>query len=67
MNLQRRSHFRVRNPHWRIVAESVATAVVAYVVVGAIEAGVIRAARPTELELAWLSDIVLSAAFGVAV
>lgn len=52
---------------WRIVAQSVATAVVAYVAAGAIEAAFIRVFRPTELELAWISDILLAAALGVAV
>ena len=55
------------NTRWRIIAESVATAGVAYVVAGATEATLIRTVRPTELELAWVSDIVLSAALGVAV
>lgn len=51
----------------RIIVESVATAVVAYAVAGVTEATLIRAIRPTELELDWSSDVVLSAALGVAV
>lgn len=55
------------NPRGRIIVESVATAVMAYAVAGLSEATLIRAIRPTELELDWSSDVVLSAALGVAV
>ena len=55
------------NARWRIVTESVGAAVVVYIVAGGSEAALIRAIHPTELELAWVSDIVLSAALGVAV
>ena len=52
---------------WRIVADSVAAAVVAYLVAGVAEVVLIRTFSPTELELAWVSDVVLAAAFGSAV
>jgi len=55
------------NPRGRIIVESVATAVVAYAMAGLTEATLIRAIRPTELELDWSSDVVLSVALGVAV
>ena len=45
---------------WRIVAESVAAAAVAYLVAGVAEVVLIRTFRPTELELAWVSDVVLA-------
>lgn len=51
----------------RAIIESVTTAAVAYVVAAVTEAGVIRTLRPTEWELAWVSDVVLSVALGVAV
>ncbi len=50
-----------------VVAESVAVAVCGYVVAAAVEAGLIRWLRPTEWELAWISDVVLAMALGVAV
>jgi sigma-B regulation protein RsbU (phosphoserine phosphatase) len=52
---------------WRIAAVSSALAGVAYVVAGAAEIVLIRAFSVSESELAWVSDVVLSAAFGVAV
>ena len=55
------------NARWRIVTESMGAAVVVYIVAGVSEAALIRTIHPTELELAWVSDIVLSAALGVAV
>lgn len=39
----------------------------AYVLAGGLEAGLIRWLQPTELELAWVSDVALSLALGVAV
>ncbi|MGE0815397.1 MAG: PP2C family protein-serine/threonine phosphatase [Vicinamibacterales bacterium] len=51
----------------RILAESVAVAFAAYVVAGAAETTIIRIVRPTEWELAWVSDLVLATALGVAV
>jgi predicted outer membrane lipoprotein len=55
------------NARRRIVSESVGAAAVMYAVAGGSEAALIRGIRPTALELAWVSDIVLSAAFGVVV
>ena len=52
---------------WRIVADSVFVALVGYVVAGAAEIALIRVFRPSERELAWVSDVVLSLALGVAV
>jgi len=52
---------------WNVVGHSVATALIAYVVAGLFEAGVIRTVRPSEWTLAWVSDVVLSVALGVAV
>jgi sigma-B regulation protein RsbU (phosphoserine phosphatase) len=40
---------------------------VAYVLAGASEVGLLRVFRPSERQLAWVSDVVLSCAFGVAV
>lgn len=50
-----------------IVAESVVAAVVAYALAGSAELALIRIFRPSEAELAWVSDVVLAVAFGVAV
>lgn len=58
---------RVTLPTWPIVVESALAAGVAYVVAGAAELALILAFRPSEFELAWVSDVVLAAAFGVAV
>ncbi|MEZ5291972.1 MAG: PP2C family protein-serine/threonine phosphatase [Vicinamibacterales bacterium] len=64
---------RSARPSWlgpptpRILAESVAVAFTAYVVAGAAEATLIRLVRPSEWELAWVSDLVLATALGVAV
>ncbi|MDH4065213.1 MAG: hypothetical protein OEW19_12500, partial [Acidobacteriota bacterium] len=52
---------------WRIVAESVAVALVGYLVAGAAETALIRLYNPSERALAWVSDVVLSAALGIAV
>lgn len=52
---------------WRIVGESAAAALAAYLVAGTIEIALISVFRPSERELAWVSDVVLAAAFGVAV
>jgi hypothetical protein len=46
---------------------SVAAAVVVYVVASLVEFAFIRAVAPTELELTWISDVVLAAAFGLAI
>lgn len=51
----------------RALVESAGAAVCGYLVAGALEATLIRALRPTELELAWVSDAVLAIALGIAV
>ena len=53
--------------HRRAVVEGIVSALIVYVVAGAAEAVLIGILRPTEWELTWISDVVLSAAFGVAV
>lgn len=52
---------------WQIVVQSVAVALAGYLVAGAAEVSIIRAFRPTEWELAWISDMLLASALGVAV
>lgn len=54
-------------PGRRALAESAAVAVVAYVVAASTETMIIRALRPSEWELAWVSDVILSVALGAAV
>lgn len=51
----------------RALAEGIAAALVVYIAAGGIEAAFIRTLHPSELELTWISDVVLSTAFGVAV
>jgi hypothetical protein len=51
----------------RAVGEGIVSALVVYVVAGAAEAALIGILRPTEWELTWISDVVLSTAFGIAV
>jgi serine phosphatase RsbU (regulator of sigma subunit) len=51
----------------QVLAQSVVAAVAAYVIAGGIEAAVIQRLQPSELELAWLSDLILAVAFGAAV
>jgi serine phosphatase RsbU (regulator of sigma subunit) len=51
----------------RALLESAAAALGGYVLAAALEAAVIRGLRPTEWELAWISDLALAVAFGVAV
>jgi len=58
---------RVSSAHSRVLVESIAAAVLAYIVSAAFEAALIRSLQPTEWELAWVSDVVLAAAFGSAV
>jgi sigma-B regulation protein RsbU (phosphoserine phosphatase) len=55
------------NLHRRVLAESLAAAACGYGAAAAVEWAVIRSIRPTEWELAWVSDVVLAAAFGLAV
>jgi sigma-B regulation protein RsbU (phosphoserine phosphatase) len=50
-----------------VLIQSAGVAGVAYLLAGATETAVIRALRPTEWELAWISDVVLATALGVAV
>lgn len=52
---------------WPIAVQALAVAFVAYVGAGAAEIGLIRAFRPTESELTWASDVLLSTALGVSV
>ena len=52
---------------WRIAAQSMAVALIGYLVAGTAEIGLIRTFRPSERELAWVSDVLLSTGFGVAV
>jgi serine phosphatase RsbU (regulator of sigma subunit) len=49
------------------LAQSVAAALAAYVAAGSLEAAVVSWMRPTEWELAWLSDLVLAALLALAV
>jgi sigma-B regulation protein RsbU (phosphoserine phosphatase) len=60
---------RVRADHLarRAIVEGALAALVVYVAAGLGEAALIRLLRPTELELTWVSDLVLSAALGIAV
>jgi serine phosphatase RsbU (regulator of sigma subunit) len=51
----------------RAAVEGLISALIVYVVAGASEAVLIGILRPTEWELTWISDVVLSAAFGIAV
>jgi serine phosphatase RsbU (regulator of sigma subunit) len=51
----------------RALAESVAAALGGYIFAAALEAIVIRWLQPTEWELAWVSDLALAVALGVAV
>jgi sigma-B regulation protein RsbU (phosphoserine phosphatase) len=51
----------------RALEESVAAAVCGYVVAAILEATLIRLVRPTEWELAWVSDAALAVALGIAV
>ena len=51
----------------RALTAGIVSAVLVYVVAGAFEEALIRLLHPTELELTWVSDVVMSAAFGVAV
>jgi serine phosphatase RsbU (regulator of sigma subunit) len=55
------------NPNRRALAESVAAAVCGYIVAASLEAALIRSVRPTEWELAWVSDAALAVALGIAV
>jgi len=55
------------NPNRRALAESVAAAVCGYIVAAILEATLIRWVRPTEWELAWVSDAALAVALGIAV
>jgi serine phosphatase RsbU (regulator of sigma subunit) len=51
----------------RVLVESLAAAVCAYILSAAFETAVIRSIGPTEWELAWVSDFLLAGAFGTAV
>lgn len=56
-----------RGPARRALAESAATAFVCYILAGALESLVIRVLQPTRWEIAWISDVALAIALGVAV
>ncbi|MEP7118356.1 MAG: PP2C family protein-serine/threonine phosphatase [Acidobacteriota bacterium] len=58
---------RLTVPAWRIATQAVTAALVAYVMAGTAEVALIRVFQPTEWELAWVSDVMLAGAFGVAV
>lgn len=49
------------------ITAGIVSAALVYAVAGAFEAALIRLFHPTELELTWVSDVVVSAAFGIAV
>ena len=51
----------------RVISESIAAAVLGYAAAATIEVAAIRWMQPTEWELAWVSDLVLAIALGVAV
>jgi serine phosphatase RsbU (regulator of sigma subunit) len=51
----------------RALVESIAAALGTYVIATALEAGVIHWLQPSDWELAWVSDLVLAVALGVAV
>lgn len=55
------------NPTRRALAEAIGAALGGYVIAGSLEAVIIRWTRPTSWELAWISDVALAAALGVAV
>lgn len=52
---------------WPIAVESAVVALAAYVIAGVAEVGIIQTFQPTELELTWISDVLLAAALGIAV
>jgi serine phosphatase RsbU (regulator of sigma subunit) len=54
-------------PKQRALAEGVTAAACGYLVATIFEAALIRVVRPTEWELAWVSDAALAAALGIAV
>jgi hypothetical protein len=55
------------NARSRALAQAITVACAFFVIAGAVEASLIRSIQPTELELDWVSDVVLSAALGSAV
>jgi sigma-B regulation protein RsbU (phosphoserine phosphatase) len=54
-------------PNRRALADSVVAAGTGYLIAVGLEALLIRALRPTEWELAWVSDVALAVSLGVAV
>ena len=56
-----------RRSRWTLAVESAAIAAGAYIGAGILELTLIRVFQPTELELTWVSDVLLAAAFGAAV
>ena len=55
------------NARSRALAQAITVACAFFLIAGAVEASLIRSIQPTELELDWVSDVVLSAALGSAV
>ena len=55
------------NSNRRALAEGVAAAVCGYIVAAILEATLIRWLRPTEWQLAWVSDAALAVALGISV
>jgi phosphoserine phosphatase RsbU/P len=51
----------------RPLSQAIGVALAFYLIAGTIEASLIRIVQPTEMELDWVSDTVLSAALGTAV
>ena len=54
-------------PNRRVLVESAGAALGGYILGATLEAAIINWIRPTEWELAWVSDVVLALALGVAV
>ena len=50
----------------RALALAIAVAIAFYAVAGLAEAALIRLLQPSEMELDWISDVVLSIALGVS-
>ena len=50
----------------RALALAIAVAIAFYAVAGLAEASLIRVLQPSEMELDWISDVVLSSALGVS-
>lgn len=53
--------------NWSMAAQGAGAALLVYGVAGAFEVGLLRVFRPSQGELVWVSDVLVSGAFGVAV